>query len=156
MALQASVGFQIPTNVVEVGNEISADQLGAITSASTPSAANPMATQSFVTGQGFLNSASGIQSSQLPVKQINTGSVTIDESDNYYIYIIGDPHTLTIDDEANNNPAIGTEITVVHSGTTGQLSCGGSVTCNGSTGFGLPARKVLKLVKTAANTWWID
>jgi hypothetical protein len=45
MSLQASVGFQIPTNVVEVGDEISADQLAAIQNASTPSSANPMATK---------------------------------------------------------------------------------------------------------------
>ena len=64
MALQASVGFQIPTNVVEVGNEISADQLAAITSASTPSAANPMATQTFVTGQGYVTS-SGLNQDQV-------------------------------------------------------------------------------------------
>ena len=64
MALQASVGFQIPTNVVEVGNEITADQLGAITSASSPSAANPMATQSFVTGQGYVTS-SGLNANQV-------------------------------------------------------------------------------------------
>jgi hypothetical protein len=74
MALQASVGFQIPTNVVEVGNEISADQLAAITNASTPSAGNPLTTQSyisglsyattsFVTSQGYVTSA-GISQDQ--------------------------------------------------------------------------------------------
>ena len=74
MALQASVGFQIPTNVVEVGNEISADQLGAITNSSTPSAGNPLTTQSyisglsyattsFVTSQGYVTS-SGISQDQ--------------------------------------------------------------------------------------------
>lgn len=58
MSLQASVGFQIPTNVVEVGNEITADQLAAINAASnTPSAANPFATNQFVLGQGFITSA---------------------------------------------------------------------------------------------------
>ena len=44
MALNASVGFQIPTNVVEVGDEISSDQLAALNAASTPSAGNPLAT----------------------------------------------------------------------------------------------------------------
>jgi len=44
MSIQVSVGLQIPTNVVEVGNEITADQLAAITSAATPSSANPFAT----------------------------------------------------------------------------------------------------------------
>ena len=74
MALQASVGFQIPTNVVEVGNEISADQLAAITNSSTPSAGNPLTTQSyisglsyattsFVTSQGYVTS-SGISQDQ--------------------------------------------------------------------------------------------
>jgi hypothetical protein len=64
MSINVSVGVMIPTNVVEVGNEISADQLAAITSASTPSAANPMATQSFVTGQGYVTS-SGLSQDQV-------------------------------------------------------------------------------------------
>ena len=64
MALQASVGFQIPTNVVEVGDEITADQLAAITNASYPSVANPMATQDFVTGQGYVTS-SGLSQDQV-------------------------------------------------------------------------------------------
>jgi hypothetical protein len=45
MSLQASVGFQIPTNVVEVGDEISSDQLAAIQNASMASAANPLITK---------------------------------------------------------------------------------------------------------------
>lgn len=53
MALQASVGFQIPTNVVEVGNEITADQLAAITNSATPSAANPLTTQSYISGLSY-------------------------------------------------------------------------------------------------------
>jgi hypothetical protein len=65
MALQASVGFQIPTNVVEVGNEITTDQLAAITSApNSPSTANPFATNSFVTGQGYVTS-SGLNTDQV-------------------------------------------------------------------------------------------
>ena len=56
MSLQASVGFQIPTNVVEVGNEISTDQLAAIQAASTPSTGNPFATQSWVGSQGYVTS----------------------------------------------------------------------------------------------------
>jgi len=156
MALQASVGFQIPTNVVEVGNEITTDQLAAINAASNaPSAGNPFATNVFVTGQGYLTSASGIQIAQLPVKGILTGSQTIDEGDNYYIYAIGGGETLTIDDEVNNNPAVGTELTVVSTSSSSSISCSGSVSCNGSIGFTLPANTVLKLVKLAANAWWI-
>lgn len=45
MSLQASVGFQIPTNVVEVGDELTADQLVAIQNASGATAANPMVTK---------------------------------------------------------------------------------------------------------------
>jgi hypothetical protein len=45
MSLQASVGFQIPTNVVEVGDELTADQLAAIQNASMASASNPMITK---------------------------------------------------------------------------------------------------------------
>lgn len=56
MSLQASVGFQIPTNVVEVGNEISADQLAAIQAASTPSTGNPFATEAWVGSQGYTTS----------------------------------------------------------------------------------------------------
>lgn len=155
MALQASVGFQIPTNVVEVGNEISADQLAAIGASSFPSAANPMATQSFVTGQGYINGIPAIAHNQLPLYVIQTGSATIDEGDHYYIFVIGISETLTIDDEVNNNPPIGTQLTVVSTSMNGFISCSGSVTCNGSTGFVLPSNTVLKLVKIAANTWWI-
>jgi hypothetical protein len=58
MALQASVGFQIPTNVVEAGNEITADQLAAINAASNaPTAGNPFATNAFVTGQGYITTS---------------------------------------------------------------------------------------------------
>jgi hypothetical protein len=48
MSINVNVGNVIPTNVVEVGNEISADQLAAITSASSPSAVNPFATASHI------------------------------------------------------------------------------------------------------------
>jgi hypothetical protein len=44
MSINLSVGFQIPTNVVEVGNEITSDQLAAITNATTPTSANPFLT----------------------------------------------------------------------------------------------------------------
>lgn len=48
----------IPTNVVEVGNEITADQLAAITNgSSTPTSANPFATNAFVTGQGYVTTS---------------------------------------------------------------------------------------------------
>ena len=56
MSINVSVGVMIPTNVVEVGDEISADQLAGIQNASTPSAANPMATQSWVGSQGYTTS----------------------------------------------------------------------------------------------------
>jgi hypothetical protein len=52
MSINVSIGFQIPTNVVEVGNEITSDQLGAIGAASTPSAANPFVTQSALPAAG--------------------------------------------------------------------------------------------------------
>lgn len=45
MSLQASVGFQIPTNVVEVGDELTADQLAAIQNASMASSGNPLITK---------------------------------------------------------------------------------------------------------------
>lgn len=64
MSLQASVGFQIPTNVVEIGDEISADQLAAIQAASTPSTGNPFATQSWVGSQGYTTS-SGLSQDQV-------------------------------------------------------------------------------------------
>jgi hypothetical protein len=46
MSITAQVGVMIPTNVVEVGNEISSDQLAAIANAQlNPSAANPFVTE---------------------------------------------------------------------------------------------------------------
>ena len=48
MSINVNVGNIIPTNVVEVGNEISADQLAAITAANSPSAINPFATASHI------------------------------------------------------------------------------------------------------------
>ncbi len=48
MSINISVALQIPTNVVEVGNEITAQQLGAITSGSSPTSANPFMTSSAV------------------------------------------------------------------------------------------------------------
>jgi hypothetical protein len=46
MSINVNVGNIIPTNVVEVGNEISVNQLAAITAADSPSAINPFATAS--------------------------------------------------------------------------------------------------------------
>lgn len=48
MSINVNVGNFIPTNVVEVGNEISADQLAAITSANSPSGLNPFSTASHI------------------------------------------------------------------------------------------------------------
>lgn len=48
MSINISVALQIPTNVVEVGNEITSQQLGAITSGSSPTSANPFMTSSAV------------------------------------------------------------------------------------------------------------
>jgi hypothetical protein len=45
MSINVSVGVMIPVDVLEVGNEISADQLAAIQNASMASAANPMVTK---------------------------------------------------------------------------------------------------------------
>lgn len=44
MSININVGNKIPAEVVEVGQEISVDQLAAVTSASSPSAANPFTT----------------------------------------------------------------------------------------------------------------
>jgi len=68
MSLSASVGVQIPTNVVEVGNEITQNAINALAAATSPSAVNPFATvayvsgfnyasESFVTSQGYLTDA---------------------------------------------------------------------------------------------------
>ena len=62
MSISVSVGFMIPTNVVEVGNEITSDQLAAITSASTPTSANPFLTLAGGTLTGSLVfDATGLQ-----------------------------------------------------------------------------------------------
>jgi len=44
MSINVNVGNFIPTSVLEVGNEISVDQLAAITAANSPSAVNPFST----------------------------------------------------------------------------------------------------------------
>ena len=158
MSLQASVGFQIPTNVVEVGNEISTDQLAAIQAASTPSTGNPFATQSFVTGQGYLNGSSAIQYAQLPVRGIQTGSIAIDGADNNYVYVLGNSETLTINDDTVNNPPIGSVFTILFVGTGvgGQVSVDSGVTLNGGTSsYGQSSIGTKLLIKTAANTWYI-
>lgn len=48
MSINVNVGNFIPTNVVEVGNEISVNQLAAITSADSPSGLNPFSTASHI------------------------------------------------------------------------------------------------------------
>jgi hypothetical protein len=53
MSINVSVGVMIPVDVLEVGNEISADQLAAIQNASGATVSNPMATQSWVQSQGY-------------------------------------------------------------------------------------------------------
>ena len=63
MSINASVGTMIPTNVIEVGNEITTDQLNAITSASSPTGVNPFATQAWVGSQGY-QTASGLTQDQ--------------------------------------------------------------------------------------------
>jgi hypothetical protein len=57
MSINISVALQIPTNVVEVGNEITAQQLGAITSGSSPTSANPFTTVSYISGLSYLTTA---------------------------------------------------------------------------------------------------
>ena len=77
MSISVSVGFMIPANVVEVGNEITSDQLAAITSATTPTSANPFLTTS--AAASFLPLAGGTL----------TGSLVLDDP------VIGFPATLT-------------------------------------------------------------
>lgn len=57
MSLSASVGVQIPTNVIEVGNEISQVAVDAIAASASPSNVNPMMTESAVTGLGYIGDA---------------------------------------------------------------------------------------------------
>jgi hypothetical protein len=45
MSINVSVGVMIPVDVLEVGNEISSDQLAAIQNASMASGSNPMVTR---------------------------------------------------------------------------------------------------------------
>ena len=71
MTISASVSTQIPTNVVEVGNEITADQLAAITNASNgPSGANPFLTQTGA-GNAYLQLVGGTLTGAVYVPQIN-------------------------------------------------------------------------------------
>lgn len=57
MSLSASVGTQIPTNVIEVGNEISQVAVDAIAASDSPSNINPMMTESAVTALGYIGDA---------------------------------------------------------------------------------------------------
>lgn len=71
MSISVSVGVMIPTNVVEVGNEITADQLSAITSAlNSPSGANPFLTQTGAVN-AYLPLSGGTLSGAVTVPQIN-------------------------------------------------------------------------------------
>lgn len=57
MSLSASVGTQIPTNVIEVGNEISQVAVDAIAASASPSNVNPMMTESAVMALGYIGEA---------------------------------------------------------------------------------------------------
>lgn len=57
MSLSASVGTQIPTNVIEVGNEISQVAVDAIAASASPSNVNPMMTASAVSALGYIGDA---------------------------------------------------------------------------------------------------
>lgn len=154
MSINLSVGVMIPTNVVEVGNEISADQLAAITSASNvPTAGNPFATNAFVTGQGYLTSAPPAQPLLRP---LSFGSQSLDETDNYYTFVLNNSETLTLNDDSVNNPPIGSAFTILFiASTSGYVSCDAGVTLNGGSGTSFSGGVVKTLIKTAANTWWI-
>ena len=77
MSINVSVGFQIPTNVVEVGNEISTQQLGAITSGSSPTSANPFTTVSYISGLSYLTTSSASTTYAPKASPTFTGVVTI-------------------------------------------------------------------------------
>jgi len=77
MSINVSVGFQIPTNVVEVGNEISTQQLGAITSGSSPTSANPFTTVSYITGLSYLTTSAASTTYAPKASPTFTGTVTI-------------------------------------------------------------------------------
>jgi len=155
MSISVSVGVMIPTNVVEVGNEITADQLAAINAASNaPTAGNPFATNAFVTGQGYITSA---PQTQPLLRPLSFGSQSIDENDNYYIYVLNNSETLTLNDDSVNNPPIGSAFTILFiASTSGSVSPDSGVTLNGGSMSYTQANGVVKtLIKTAANTWWI-
>jgi hypothetical protein len=77
MSISISVGVQIPTNVVEVGNEISTQQLGAITSGSSPTSANPFTTVSYISGLSYLTTSSASTTYAPKASPTFTGVVTI-------------------------------------------------------------------------------
>ncbi len=134
MSINVSVGVMIPANVVEVGDEITADQLSAIQNASVPSSANPYVTVSTL------------------VRTILTGSNTVNASSNSHIYVIDNSETLTVDD----SPPVGTVIPVVCiGGTACNIGVAFGSTLNGGTATISYASTVKTLVKTATNTWWI-
>jgi|694.fasta_scaffold38710_7 hypothetical protein len=153
MSINLSIGVMIPTNVVEVGDEISADQLAALGAAYAPSVANAYATNAFVTGQGYITSA---PPAQPLLRTLSLGSQPLDETDNYYIYVLDNSETLTLNDDATNNPPIGSAFTILFiASTAGYVSCDSGVTLNGGSGTSFGGGAVKTLIKTAANTWWI-
>jgi hypothetical protein len=77
MSINISVSVQIPTNVVEVGNEISTQQLGAITSGSSPTTANPFTTVSYISGLSYLTTSSASTTYAPKASPTFTGVVTI-------------------------------------------------------------------------------
>lgn len=88
MSITVSVGVMIPANVVEVGDEISADQLSAIQNSYIPSVTNPVATQIWVQSQGYSTGGSGISQDQCHAIALTTNITSFYWSgSNWYGYI---------------------------------------------------------------------
>lgn len=77
MTLSINLSTQIPVEVVEVGTEITQNQLNAITSGSLPSTGNPFITDSALTAKGYLTISSASSTYAPKASPTFTGTVTI-------------------------------------------------------------------------------
>ncbi len=80
MSISITTGVTIPVSVVEVGNEITQDQLNAITAATLPSVSNVFITQSLLTSYALLASPTFTGTPTLPTGTIGVTQTSTDNS----------------------------------------------------------------------------
>ena len=117
MSINVNVGNNIPTNVVEVGNEISVNQLAAITAATGPSATNPFSTAShthvIANVTGLQATLDAIATDKAPTVHTHTIS-DITSLTNELASKAGISHTHTIGDVTGLPEALDGKASLVH------------------------------------------